>query len=131
MSITQFPGYQSYDKVKDRLLVDDRGLLRLRFNGGKRTKENPFGVNERRRVVVPESARVSILQLTHSSDSASHMGTTRTWQRVRNWFWWPNMKKDIEDFIRGCEQCSKNKHVNNPKKPQVRKPTFLKSHSKR
>lgn len=26
------------------------------------------------------------------------------------------MRKDIEEYIRGCEQCSKNKHVNNPNK---------------
>ena len=34
----------------------------------------------------------------------------RTWQRVRNSFYWKGMKDDMAVFVRECEQCGVNKH---------------------
>ena len=48
------------------------------------------------------------------SPTAAHMGTNRTWVRARNNFWWEDMKQDIDNFVRDCKLCSKNKHVNKP-----------------
>ena len=100
--------------MRDRLQVDDKGLLRLRFNGGRRTLSHPFGCKEMWRIIVPSSYKETILNLVHASPTAAHMGTNRTWVRARNNFWWDNMKQDIDQFIRDCKLCSRNKHVNKP-----------------
>ena len=60
-------------KHKDRLYIDGEGILRLRFNGG-RVNENPFGVMEKNRIVVPESYRSEIMKLVHRSATTGHMG---------------------------------------------------------
>ena len=98
--------------MKDRLKIDNHGLLRLQFNGGRRTSEHPFGAKEKWRIIVPHSYRDVVLRLVHTSPTAAHMGTNRTWTRARNNFWWHDMKSDIEKFIRDCKMCSRNKHVN-------------------
>ena len=100
--------------MRNRLKIDDSGLLRLKFNGGRRTMSQPFGCREMWRVIVPSSYKDNILHLVHASPTAAHMGTNRTWVRARNNFWWEDMKQDIDNFVRDCKLCSKNKHVNKP-----------------
>ena len=101
-------------KMRERLVIDEDGLLKVRFNGGRRTKQQPFGTKEQLRTIVPRSYKDTVLSLVHSSPTAAHMGTQRTWLRARNNFWWPEMKSDITQFIRECTQCGVNKHVNTP-----------------
>ena len=105
---------QNIWSMKERLKIDDNGLLRLKFNGGRRTKENPLGCKERWRIIVPQSYKETVLEMVHASPTAAHMGTNRTWTRARNNFWWDEMKQDIDTFIRNCEMCSKNKHDTKP-----------------
>ena len=100
--------------MRNRLKIDDSGLLRLKFNGGRRTMSQPFGCREMWRVIVPSSYKDNILHLVHASPTAAHMGTNRTWVRARNNFWWEDMKQDIDNFVRDCKLCSRNKHVNKP-----------------
>ena len=100
--------------MRNRLKIDDSGLLRLKFNGGRRTMSQPFGCREMWRVIVPSSYKDNILHLVHASPTAAHMGTNRTWVRARNNFWWEDMKQDIDNFVRDCKLCSKNKHINKP-----------------
>ena len=61
-------------KHKDRLYIDGEGILRLRFNGGRVNEENPFGIMEKNRIVVPESYRSEIMKLVHRSAKTGHMG---------------------------------------------------------
>ena len=114
------PSIPNNDKIgelwsmKERLQIDSNGLLRLRFNGRRRTQSNPFGCKEMWRIIVPGSYKNTVLHMVHASPTAAHMGTNRTWVRARNNFWWKEMKQDIDQFIRDCELCSKNKHVTKP-----------------
>ena len=101
-------------KMRDRLMVDAQGILRVTFNGGKRTKSHPFGIKVHNRIIIPESYKEKIMALVHKSATAAHMGITRTWIRARNCFWWPQMKQQIQEYIAACEECGRNKHVNNP-----------------
>ena len=57
--------------------------------------------------------------MVHDAPLAGHMGTKRTWMRLRNSFWWPNMKAELEKYIAGCERCGKNKHINHPNKAPI------------
>ena len=101
-------------KMRDRLNIGKEGLLRLRFNGGKRSSLHQFGKIVRNRVIIPNSYKNKIMHLVHRSPTAAHMGMRRTWQRARNNFWWPKMKQELEDFVARCEECGKNKHMNHP-----------------
>ena len=103
-------------RYRDRLFIDEEGILRIRFNGGRRTTQYPHGVSLRNRIIIPRACVTMILKLVHCSASAAHMGVSRTWQRARNNFWWLGMKDDVEKFVAACDLCGKNKHVNHPNK---------------
>ena len=113
-SLSEDPRVKEMWRMRDRLMVDAEGVLRLQFNGGKRTKTQPFGVKVRNRIVIPGSYKEKILGLVHRSTTAAHMGSRRTWQRARNNFWWPKMRFDVEKFVEQCEECGRNKHMNHP-----------------
>lgn len=50
-----------------------------------------------------------LLTALHSSALGGHSGMKATYQRVKNIFYWPGMKKEIEDFVAICPVCQKNK----------------------
>ena len=103
-----------YCEKKDRLYVDNQGILKLRFNGGRSTPEYWFGKRQIDRLVVPEVSRTAVMKLNHDAPIAGHMGAIRSWQRIRNCFWWPSMKQEIDDYVAGCDLCHKNKHHTHP-----------------
>ena len=51
----------------------------------------------------------SVMESEHDSRVAGHMGMDKTMELVDRNFYWPEMAKDIEDYIRHCEDCQKNK----------------------
>ena len=50
-----------------------------------------------------------IMESEHDSHVAGHMGMDKTMKLVDRNFYWPEMAKDIEDYVRSCEDCQKNK----------------------
>ena len=103
-------------KVWDRLFVDERGLLMIQFNGGQRTKNHQFGVRKKSRVVVPRALIPLALKTVHRGGLGGHMGQDRTWKRLRDSFYWKNMKQDVDEYIDDCEECGRNKHSTHPNK---------------
>ena len=55
------------------------------------------------------SHRKLIMQSEHDSRVAGHMGMDKTMKLVDRNFYWPEMAKDIEHYVRRCEDCQKNK----------------------
>jgi hypothetical protein len=53
------------------------------------------------RVVVPTELRGKLLRLAH----ATHPGVVRTKQRLRPFYWWPQMDKQVEEMVNGCMIC--------------------------
>ena len=58
---------------------------------------------------VPTGLRSQVLQWGHSSRLAGHPGVRRTKDCVSQRFWWPNMDKDIREFVAACSVCARNK----------------------
>ena len=109
---------------RDRLFIDDEGILRIRFNGGRRSTLHPWGAKQFNRIIVPRRLQSHVMALVHDSPLAGHMGCLRTWQRLRNGFWWPGMRKDLNEYIASCEGCGKNKHMNHPNKAPMQETTI-------
>ncbi|CAL5414693.1 unnamed protein product [Camellia sinensis] len=57
---------------------------------------------------VPDLKR-KILQEAHSSKFAIHPGSTKMYQDVKRTFWWPNMKREIAEFVFQCLCCQQVK----------------------
>lgn len=98
----------------DRAFIDERGLVMIKFNGGRRTEQSKFGVKARNRILLPRDLMGAVIKICHSAGLGGHMGIDRTWWRVRNSFYWKNMKSDVEEFVKGCELCATNKHSTHP-----------------
>lgn len=62
------------------------------------------------------NVRRKIIDTLHNSALGGHSGQTACLQRIKITFWWPGMKADVVDIIRGCEvyQWSKGEHVQYP-----------------
>ena len=54
-------------------------------------------------LVIPTSLRLPLLELAHSAES--HLGITKTYQRLLEDFYWPGMKGDVKHFIQSCHSC--------------------------
>ena len=61
------------------------------------------------RVYIPEILRLEIKRRHHDVPLAGHMGQRRTRELVMRKFFWPQMKRDIDSYVRGCQLCARNK----------------------
>src|SRR3954454_7204263 len=62
-----------------------------------------------RKTVVPAGQVNNIIRLAHDHPLAGHMGVNNTYYRLINNHWWPGMKEDIINHIRGCDTCQKRR----------------------
>ncbi|KAA3484221.1 reverse transcriptase [Gossypium australe] len=46
-----------------------------------------------------------ILYEAHSRCLTVHPGSTKMYNDLRKWYWWPSMKKDISEFVSRCLIC--------------------------
>ena len=56
-------------------------------------------------VVIPKAYRAEILSTAHKTPLAGHLGVNKTYQKILNHFYWPNLKKDVAEFCRSCHTC--------------------------
>ena len=60
------------------------------------------------RIIVPINLRKEILKLLHEG----HLGVSKTRNKARAKFYWPNMSKEIETYINNCQVCLLNRPTN-------------------
>ena len=64
------------------------------------------------RLCVPkrnEELKNEIMEEAHSSAYAAHPGSTKMYQTLKNYYWWPNMKREIAAFVSRCLICQQVK----------------------
>lgn len=75
------------------------------------------GSGDGKRLYVPASLRQNILTACHDSHAAGHAGTSRTLRRVLPLFFWPDCRRQIQKYVRGCLTCAKCKPFTAPPGP--------------
>jgi len=50
-----------------------------------------------------------VLSELHATPIVGHSGFTKTYDRVKHFFFWEGMKQDIRKFVSECEVCQCNK----------------------
>nr|KYP33716.1 Transposon Ty3-G Gag-Pol polyprotein [Cajanus cajan] len=51
----------------------------------------------------------AILEEGHRSSLSIHPGATKMYQDLKKMFWWPKMKREVEEFVNACLVCQKAK----------------------
>ena len=56
--------------------------------------------------IPPETNREEIIHEYHCSVTGGYKGSTKTYDRIREHFYWLNMRDQIRKFVRECESCT-------------------------
>jgi hypothetical protein len=62
-------------------------------------------------VYVPagDGIKLQILRGSHDSKTAGHLGQEKTMELITREYYWPGMRKFVNEYIRTCETCARNK----------------------
>ena len=55
--------------------------------------------------VLKEEEIEAILFMTHDHPTAGHFGVEATYNKIIQCYYWKNMRKNIEEYVRSCKQC--------------------------
>ncbi|KAH0610986.1 uncharacterized protein H6S33_011413 [Morchella sextelata] len=63
------------------------------------------------RLYIPADDRIKIriAQAEHDSKVAGHFGQDKTLELITRNFYWPKMNEWIDDYVRSCDECQRNK----------------------
>jgi len=64
---------------------------------------------DRVQLVVPQAIRKALFDNTHAGPLAVHLGAERTLAQLKQHYFWPAMRKDIELWYRQCADCARNR----------------------
>jgi hypothetical protein len=87
-----------------------KGEIKLR-------QETPFQLREdgilamQKRVYIPEDKdlKENILREAHESRLTVHPGSTKMFKDLKEYYWWPMMKKEIAEYVAKCAICQQVK----------------------
>ena len=70
-------------------------------------------------IVEDSSLKRGVISLYHDSLTAGHPGISNTTWTIAKDFWWPAMKKDVTEYVKGCTTCQSRKNQPNKTKPPL------------
>uniref|UniRef100_A0A674CT74 Gypsy retrotransposon integrase-like protein 1 n=1 Tax=Salmo trutta TaxID=8032 RepID=A0A674CT74_SALTR len=68
---------------------------------------HPPNETRRAQLLLPEKFRTIVLKSLH--DDSGHLGFDKTYGLVRDRFYWPRMKMEVEDYCKSCARCVQRK----------------------
>jgi len=70
-------------------------------------------------VVADNTLRRGVISLFHDQETAGHPRITKTLQLIAPYYWWPNMKTYVTEYIKGCATCQMTKVNTHPSHPPL------------
>ena len=55
--------------------------------------------------------KLEILKENHDSVLGGHRGMNKTYEAIKNRYKWPNMKQEVEEYVKRCAKCQMNKQL--------------------
>jgi transposase InsO family protein len=101
-------------KGRSEYFYDEEGVIyRRRMNG-------------EHQLVVPKNLIRDVIALNHDPIFAAHPGRKRTLEILCIRYYWPGMRKDVENYVSKCDDCQKRKQRKEYVAPlgEVRQPTY-------
>jgi hypothetical protein len=73
-------------------------------------------IEPKRQTVTDEGTKNTIMYEYHDSPVGGQRGMNRTVREIRKRYSWPNMKREIEGYVKKCQSCQMNKTLGPRKK---------------
>ena len=54
---------------------------------------------------VPEIIQTKLISCHHNDSLAGHFGINKTRKLIGRKYYWPSLRKDVEDYVKGCDIC--------------------------
>ena len=70
-------------------------------------------------VVENNDLRRGVISHFHDHKTAGHPGISKTLQLISPYYWWPNIKTFVTEYIKGCATCQMTKVNTNPSHPPL------------
>ena len=70
-----------------------------------------IATSEKQLEEISEDRKRKLLREFHTCPIGGHQGIQRTYERLKLYISWPNMFKDVEEYIKSCETCQINKQT--------------------
>ena len=97
--------------------VSDRQYPHFSTRGGLLYRVVQRGGKEVEQLVVPRPYVNKALYMAHTHLLGAHLGMDKTRDRILNRFYWPGVKRNVEDYCRACPECQRT-----APRPTVRNP---------
>lgn len=89
-------------KQSRSFFIDSGVLYKKNFTPDGRTKL----------LVVPDKLKHDVLLCCHDDPmTGAHLGIAKTYGKIRNRYYWDNMFKEIEAYVKSCTHCQHRKNV--------------------
>ena len=88
-----------YANLLPQLLIDERNLL------VRNTKLEEWEASSRKQLLIPSNLRNSVFKWCHEHRTAGHFGMTATVYKVQQRFFWPGMRREIQQKVTECVKC--------------------------
>ena len=113
--------------ISDKEEGQDKEILKPWVDLHKLKYVNNVWYKEGRHVVTGTiEAKRTIIKSRHDPPVYGHPGISKTTQLVERDYWWPKMKLDIMDYVKGCAECQRHKVNNRPTRASL-SPIYPKS----
>jgi len=89
-----------YNKIKD-LGKDNEGNYFIKE--GSLYKRNKGKIVK----VIRKYELEAVMYMMHDHPTAGHFGIKSTYERIKGRYYWNNMKEDIENYVKSCDQCQR------------------------
>ncbi|KAL7306172.1 hypothetical protein TKK_0001617 [Trichogramma kaykai] len=68
-----------------------------------------MGEGEAWKLVLPKEKRAEALYEGHDELTSGHLGSRKTYLRIAALYFWPNMQKDVNEYVKSCFICQQCK----------------------
>lgn len=73
---------------------------------------SPDHEEDNAQLVIPSHKKTEILQAYHDAPTAGHYGAERTIIKIQRSYFWPGMRRDIQNYVKNCTACQRYKASN-------------------
>ena len=91
---------------KDNMIQD---MIKNSADNNKMSKDNKGIVYMHNLIYIPKSMRNKIITLHHNLPLHGHPGIEKTAEKIAQNYYFPNLRKMAQNYMKNCETCTRNK----------------------